>query len=138
MQVTDELVNGVLRDMGVDVDKKKPPHWIQDYYIFKADPNGAKQPDGFICSRCGKKSWGKKEACDGCGSVMANSDKILSNLQKVADVEEVKHGEWSLHPDGSGTCNLCGRTQKSVWDFDNMQTYCGKCGAKMDGERRDT
>ena len=50
----------------------------------------------------------------------------------TADVVEVKHGEWSLHPDGSGTCNLCGRTQKSVWDFDNAQAYCGKCGAKMD------
>lgn len=51
----------------------------------------------------------------------------------TADVAEVKHGEWRLHPDGSGTCNQCGRTQKAVWDFDNAQEYCGKCGAKMDG-----
>ena len=51
----------------------------------------------------------------------------------TADVAEVRHGEWRLHPDGSGTCNQCGRTQKAVWDFDNAQEYCGKCGAKMDG-----
>ena len=55
----------------------------------------------------------------------------------TADVVEVKHGEWTLHSDGSGTCNLCGKTQKSVWDFDNVQNYCGKCGAKMDGERKE-
>lgn len=51
----------------------------------------------------------------------------------TADVAEVKHGEWRLHPDGSGTCNQCGRTQIAVWDFDNAQEYCGKCGARMDG-----
>ena len=50
-----------------------------------------------------------------------------------ADVKVVKHGEWILHPDGSGTCNLCGKTQKAVWDFDNMQSYCGHCGAEMNG-----
>ena len=138
MQVTDELVNGVLRDMGVDVDKKKPPHWIQDYYIFKSDPNGAKQPDGFICSRCGKKSWGKKEACDGCGSVMANSDKILSNLQKVADVEEVKHGEWFLLDDCANEGVYCSVCHKKVYkkDYANQKLKsprCPNCGAKMDG-----
>ena len=56
----------------------------------------------------------------------------------AADVVEVNHGKWYLHPDGSGTCSNCNRTQKSVWDFDNVQNYCGNCGTKMDGERRDT
>ena len=54
----------------------------------------------------------------------------------IADVAEVKHGEWRLRPDGSGTCNQCGRTQKAVWDYDNAQEYCGKCGAKMDGGKK--
>ena len=62
----------------------------------------------------------------------------LIEAESTVDVEKVRHGEWVLHPDGSGTCNLCNRTQKFVWDFDNAQDYCGKCGAKMDGERRDT
>lgn len=41
------------------------------------------------------------------------------------------HSQWSLHPDGSGTCNHCGKTQKAVWDFDNKQNFCGYCGANM-------
>lgn len=67
---------------------------------------------------------------------MASLEKLMpkdhGNVE-VAEYSEVKHGEWRLHPDGSGTCNQCGRTQKAVWDFDNAQEYCGKCGAKMDG-----
>ena len=59
------------------------------------------------------------------------------NYLPTADVVEVKHGEWYLHPDGSGTCSNCNRIQKSVWDFDNIQNYCPNCGAKMDGERRE-
>ena len=62
--------------------------------------------------------------------------KIIDRIKNAptADVEEVKHGEWILHDDGSGTCNLCNTTQKCVWDFDNMQSRCGKCGAKMDSQ----
>lgn len=53
-----------------------------------------------------------------------------------ADVVEVRHGRWTLHTDGSGTCSECGTTQKNVWDCDRWQNYCGHCGAKMDGERK--
>lgn len=52
----------------------------------------------------------------------------------VDDVEEVKHGKWTMHKDGSGTCNQCGITQKNIWDCDNWQNYCGHCGTKMDLE----
>ena len=55
----------------------------------------------------------------------------------TADVVEVKHGEWMLHPDGSGTCSCCNRMQKSVWDYDNAQNFCGHCGADMRGEKND-
>lgn len=54
----------------------------------------------------------------------------------TADVVEVKQGEWKLHPDGSGTCSCCNRTQKSVWDYDNAQNFCGHCGADMRGEEK--
>ena len=60
-------------------------------------------------------------------------DEVCLYFRNKANYAEVKHGKWTLHPDGSGTCNLCGRTQKSVWDFDNTQGYCGKCGADMRG-----
>ena len=52
-----------------------------------------------------------------------------------ADVVEVKRGEWKLHPDGSGTCSCCNRTQKAVWDYDNKQNFCGHCGADMRGKK---
>lgn len=63
--------------------------------------------------------------------------KQLLDRLPTADVQVVRHGEWHLHPDGSGTCSLCGRTQKAVWDFDNAQEYCGKCGADMRGDKND-
>ena len=57
--------------------------------------------------------------------------------QPAADVVEVRHGYWTLNKDGSGTCDQCGMTQKGVWDYDNWQNYCGCCGAKMYGERKE-
>lgn len=53
----------------------------------------------------------------------------------TADVAEVKHGEWILHNDGSGTCKVCGRHQKHIWDMCGWQKYCGHCGALMDGDK---
>lgn len=61
---TDVYVNEILKGMGVDVDKKKPPHWIPQLYRGYVD--------GYICSRCGKHSWSKKDVCDGCNSIMNN------------------------------------------------------------------
>ena len=52
--------------------------WRQAYYhsqtlltdgrIYKSQ-----YKDGYICSRCGKKSWVAKDICDGCKSVMKNA-----------------------------------------------------------------
>ena len=76
-----------------------------------------------------------------------DADKLISQLdlrysaesefaeqiraQPTADVVEVRHGKWELHNDGSGTCSHCKTRQKHIWDFDNSQNYCGRCGAKM-------
>ena len=60
--------------------------------------------------------------------------KHIIGYQPTADVVEVRHGRWTLHTDGSGTCSECGTTQKNVWDCDRWQNYCGHCGAKMDGK----
>lgn len=57
--------------------------------------------------------------------------------QPTADVAEVRHGHWTLHTDGSGTCSECGTTQKNIWDCDRWQNYCGHCGARMDGDDDD-
>ena len=57
----------------------------------------------------------------------------LINKQPTADVEEVKHSEWKLYNDGSGVCKNCKTHQRAVWDIDNIQRFCIRCGAKMDG-----
>lgn len=67
-----------------------------------------------------------------------DTNSVLDSIdaQPTADVVEVKRGEWRLHPDGSGTCSYCNRIQKSVWDFDNAQNFCGHCGADMRGDEK--
>lgn len=64
------------------------------------------------------------------------ADRIEDNIFTLpeADVAEVKHGKWKLHPDGSGTCSVCGKHQICIWDVDNWQNFCGHCGADMRGE----
>lgn len=47
----------------------------------------------------------------------------------AADVVEVRHGCWIDNHNGTFTCSVCGgRASKMAW--------CGRCGAKMDGERK--
>lgn len=60
---------------------------------------------------------------------------ILEKIDALptADVEEVVHSEWKLYNDGSGVCKNCKTHQRAVWDIDNIQRFCIRCGAKMDG-----
>lgn len=45
---------------------------------------------------------------------------------RKADVVEVRHGEWKDNRNGTFTCSVCGgQSPKMDW--------CGRCGAKMDG-----
>lgn len=67
--------------------------------------------------------------------IKASVKRVLMQAP-TADVVEVRHGEWVLHKDGSGTCSECQFTQKNVWDFENWQNFCGHCGAKMDGGKK--
>lgn len=58
------------------------------------------------------------------------AERIANHLVN-AGYHKQKEGKWKLNKDGSGTCSECGITQKSVWDYDNWQNFCGHCGAKM-------
>lgn len=49
--------------------------------------------------------------------------------------QETPTGKWKTCEDGSGTCSVCGITQKAVWDLDGWQNFCGHCGAKMEGTK---
>ena len=61
---------------------------------------------------------------------------IIQNVimnQPAADIVPVVHGEWINCNGGNATCNQCMVRQKSVYDDDHEQRFCGHCGAKMDG-----
>ena len=75
--------------------------------------------------------------CEKCHLVEMYDDGIeyVADHLLSSGVGQVRHGEWELHKDGSGTCSECHFTQKNVWDFDNWQNFCGHCGAKMDRAR---
>ena len=72
----------------------------------------------------------------------------MDKLQFVytSDVKPVVHGRW-LFAGGHFTCSECGYSPLneiifrgvSVWwkDIREEMPYCPRCGAKMDGERRD-
>lgn len=67
------------------------------------------------------------------GSMNEGAPKWYAKEFYNAGWRQQSEGKWIFNPDGSGTCDQCGFTQKNVWDYDNYQNYCGHCGAKMEG-----
>lgn len=94
-----------------------------------------------IC--CGYTS---KEAIAESNRAMNNGESLLCFMYKpTADVVEVRHGEWiskCIAISSSGfewymhTCSNCGDFYKTV--LPNGYKYCHNCGAKMDGERKES
>lgn len=56
---------------------------------------------------------------------------------RAVEVKEVVRANWTLHADGSGTCQHCHHHQLLVWDYDNWMHYCPTCGAEMIGAEPD-
>ena len=91
--------------------------------------------------------------CDKCyhGRVCAHRhhyhDMIVECNHHIptADVVEVKHGEWLpiviqdnyLEPPYCDSCK-CSVCEYEIDVSETVYNYCPNCGAKMDGERRDT
>lgn len=72
-------------------------------------------------------------------------DKIYGKYDSrpLADVEEVKHGEWKIKTDDYDCqymmCSCCKEEFYPV-DEDTVDTtpnYCPNCGAKMDGGKKE-
>lgn len=60
----------------------------------------------------------------------------------TADVVEVRHGEWVFSKLGgrdAWVCSLCGAgfTGENAEWIAKEHNFCPKCGAKMDGERKE-
>lgn len=55
----------------------------------------------------------------------------------IADVVEVKHGEWEFIGDKYANCTNCGTIFEALptaYAFKANNLYCRHCGAKMDGK----
>ena len=70
---------------------------------------------------------------------MARRLENLTSIDTVADVAEVRHGEWEDIIDTQSTIHryqhTCGACGKSYFDHNKFNyPYCPNCGAKMDGK----
>ncbi len=70
------------------------------------------------------------------------ANKLIDRIKSApaADVAEVKHGHWEEEKwcdNFQHTCSLCHKTVR-VHPQSVAYKYCPYCGAKMDGERRET
>ena len=52
-------------------------------------------------------------------------------LSEIEHADTAPSAKWHLYPDGSAMCMRCRRIQIHIWDFDNIQRYCGCCGSDM-------
>lgn len=81
-----------------------------------------------------------------------DKDSIIScdNFKNKADYVEVKHGYWKQTKEPLGVhdvdcieCSVCGESWilDEDWSFEEHTEYCHyciNCGAKMDGERKES
>lgn len=86
----------------------------------------------------------KQVYCSGCNSyngvgcracLMGDAIDFIEDAP-AADVAPVVHGKWLNCKNGNGTCSACNIRWKGIYDDDNEQSYCGCCGAKMDGGKK--
>jgi uncharacterized paraquat-inducible protein A len=80
--------------------------------------------------------WKVKPDCEIFNAIKA---ACRSKIEQIAAVDAVPvvHGRWIYHDDdimpwvSCSECDVC-------TDSTNKTPYCPNCGAKMDGERRDS
>ena len=73
---------------------------------------------------------------DGTVTVESAERYFLDLIDKIptADVEEVKHGEWSHLGGDEWCCTNCGKVISTEGSWEKpTEKHCDECGAKMDG-----
>lgn len=85
---------------------------------------------------CNRDVFENKSYADGWNAAV----KILKEAP-VADVQEIKHGEWMKDDSDGCYCSVC--KWYADYDYDYVTNnglgnddfnYCSHCGAKMDGD----
>ena len=76
------------------------------------------------------------------GSSIWETGEVVEFLEDcpIVDAVEVVHSKWAKDGDGDEYCENCSRYMpiREVTGDPSAHNYCPNCGAKMDGERKDT
>ena len=93
-------------------------------YINRESLIEAMKQTPFTMAECETPEW-----CRAANWARMNYIKALKMLPSE-DVEEVRHGHWSMTEDGAAYCSACKRKMNAY-----LYGYarCAICGAKMDG-----
>ena len=88
---------------------------------------------------CSYKTWSKGVIPTWWAHAVKVKDNIKECIkrQPTADVVEVRHAHWVVCGafDDFLKCSSCGYDRP--WQTAIEHNYCPKCGAKMDGERKE-
>lgn len=85
-------------------------------------------------------------ACEADALYKATDIYNVLKSAPIADVQEIKHGEWTKDDSGGCYCSACGWYADYDYDYVTYVTnnglgngdfnYCPHCGAKMDGGKK--
>lgn len=85
------------------------------------------------CADCAYYSMKKHKCTRGYKDEGKSTDHFYKDCP-LPDVRPVVRGKWTLNKDGSGTCSVCKRRHKDVYDDDASDLFCRSCGAKMEAQ----
>ena len=66
----------------------------------------------------------------------AGMKTVIRIVKNQDTVDPVKHGHWTCKHNGYARCSACGGYFAGVYDDDNEDKSCRRCGAKMDGDEK--
>ena len=96
--------------------------------------------DGFpICDEC---PYFCDESCPNLDEMHKDALELLKEREPTVDAVPVRHGLWTMHEEGFSH-EECGYFVDDNFftpyhrEKVNSWKYCPRCGAKMDGERRE-
>lgn len=73
--------------------------------------------------------------CDATDEWARGYDAGITEAIDIIDNIPLVHGHWIHLGGGLTKCSICKWIFKDVYDQDNEDTFCRKCGAKMDEEK---
>ena len=86
------------------------------------------------------KDWAEIVQLTDDGGIDINDFEEKLKSMPTVDAEPVRHGHWICSDNlyETAICSVCGSDSYITYNFAQIECdYCTKCGAKMDGERKE-